>query len=1052
MNLTVRRIFCLTASLCVAGVLAQTTIAQELAPVPNEQVEQINNLIGSQLTARPPRIRHVLVFWRCEGFVHTKGLEYGNLAIRLAAAKTHAFDADFSNDYAALHPDNLARYDALVLNNTTGLKTKENRFIEPAIVDFVKAGKGLAVIHAGADNFNMAEQAAEMVGGHFWGHPWGAGGTWAFRPEDPGNPLNSAFRGKNFSASDEIYQQQSPFYNRAKLHVLISLDFADKATAEAPGQRRTDNDYAVSWIRPYGKGRVFYTSFGHDQRAFLDKVLLTHILDGLQYVIGDLKANDTPAGLSEDDLRRIKTTTDANVNETFAFLQDILAHTYHAKTEADNLVKLNALLNEASATVIGKKAVLRALLAVNRTPDLHAVVSCLAAPETRDWAATSIAGIPGKEADKALMQALASAEVGLRCTLINALGMRKNSKAIVPYAADKNEVVATASLATLGRVGDSLALRTLMAPTAPALEDIRQTALAACIGTMASDGNHRAAARAAKSLFENRAAPAPLRAAAAKALLLSDDDFFAIGMNDDCSMVRQAVIQSSDMVSIKTLSEALRSSSPSDQVALISKLASRHAKSKANDVAALLKSDQEQVVCEALRALTEIGGADQVPAIFEQTARGGSIGRVANETLSDLRAQGVGSSLIALAGNDPAQQVKVLVILGERAESAMIPDLKKFLLSEHSDVRKETWKAFGKIADDDAFVQGVDWLSLVQDAEVNTAESAIRSAAKHIEPATRVSTLTVAWAKSSLAAKKTLANLMTGYADSAFIVPLTSALMDNDRNLRETVLRALADWPSLEPYAALKNAVTSQDEAGLKIVALRSALKLALAHADSKTTSYCLELFRVAPDHKCQMTVAEALFNRDGLNFFDTLQGLFTDPACGNAAKKVYRDIYEQKVKQQEGAPSRELDAAKWKANASHAPSDVKYAFDRKPETRWSSNRSSEKGMWFTLDLGENAFLSQVILDTEKSGGDTPNGYEVFVSNDGKAWNGPVAMGQGDHNKKTVIPLAVQARHLKILTTGGRQGLHWSIHEIFAKAGLDQKKADEIRNIVKSLN
>ena len=50
----------------------------------------------------------------------------------------------------------------------------------------------------------------------------------------------------------------------------------------------------MSWIRAYGAGRVFYTSFAHDKRTYLDRVRLWHILDGLQYTLGDLKADDAP--------------------------------------------------------------------------------------------------------------------------------------------------------------------------------------------------------------------------------------------------------------------------------------------------------------------------------------------------------------------------------------------------------------------------------------------------------------------------------------------------------------------------------------------------------------------------------------------------------------------------------------------------------------------------------------------------------------------------------------------------------------------------------------
>lgn len=1043
------RVTCAVAGLLVGGLTAAT--AQNLTPVPQEDAAAIGALVGRQLSAQPSRPRKVLVFWRCEGFVHGKALEYGNKALEIAASQTRAFSVELSNDYAALKPESLAQYDAVVLNNTTGLKTQENLFLEPALIAFVKSGKGLAVIHAGADNFNNAGQAAEMIGGHFWGHPWGGGGTWAFKLDEPGHPLNKAFGGKGLSAGDEIYQQQSPFYNRAKLRVLVSLDFADKATAEAKDQRREDKDYAVSWIRPYGKGRVFYTSFGHDQRTFLDKVRLAHILDGVQYALGDLKADDTPAGLSEADLSRVKAATDANANELFGFLQDILTHTGHAQADAANQAKLEALLKDPATTAFGKKVVLRALLAVGRVKNLEPVAACLKAPETRDWAATLLAGTPGADADKALSQALASAGAEQRCSLLYALAIRKNAGAIAPYAADKDPAVATAALAALGRIGTEEALEALAKPAAPALEDARTTALAACVGTLAEAGKTRAAARAAKPLFADSKSPAPLRAACAKALLLADDDFFAAGLKDACPQVRQTVIRAADGVSLKTLAAALKTAAPADQPALVAKLAARDAKGCASDVAALLKSDQEAVACSALRALVRIGNADQVGEIYALTARDGAVGAAAKDALNDLRAPGAGDALIALAQKDPGQQAKVLGILGERAEAKLLPQFEAFLKSDSADVRKEAWKALGKAADDRTFATLVGWLPLVQNPEQNQAENAIRAAAKNVEPAARTAALSAAWAKASVSAKKTLAGLMAGYADPAFVAPLTGALADADNSLRETALRALADWPSMEPYAALKAAVTAQTDAGLKTTALRSALKLVAANAGQETRAKLIELFKIAPDDRGRATVADALFRSEGLGLFTTLQSLFDDPGCGAAAKKAYVAAFDAKLKNQSGAAASEISPKKWKGSASHANNDAGRAYDRDDGSRWSSNHASEKGMWYALDLGESVFISEVTLDTAKSSGDTPNGYEVFTSGDGKNWSGPVAQGDGSARGKTVIPLAVQTRHLKFVATGGRPGLHWSIHELIAKAGLDQKKVDAIRAVADSV-
>jgi type 1 glutamine amidotransferase len=268
-----------------------------LPVVKPEDAARLEELVGAVRLAKPAQPRKVLVFHRCEGFVHGEALVYGNKALEVAAVKTGAFQADFTTDYAAVcDKANLAKYDAVVLNNTTRLKTQENPAFVPNLIEFVKAGKGLCVIHAGADNFYDAPEAAEMVGGQFDGHPWGGGGTWAFKLDEPGHPLNRAFGGHGLKAGDEIYQQKSPFYDRSKLRVLVSLDLSDEATAKAnvEKQKRADKDYAVSWVRPYGQGRVFYTSFAHDKRSFLDPIRLTHILDGLQYTLGDLLVDDKP--------------------------------------------------------------------------------------------------------------------------------------------------------------------------------------------------------------------------------------------------------------------------------------------------------------------------------------------------------------------------------------------------------------------------------------------------------------------------------------------------------------------------------------------------------------------------------------------------------------------------------------------------------------------------------------------------------------------------------------------------------------------------------------
>ena len=273
--------------------------------VPPSDEAKMENIVGARLSAVPRKPRKVLMVARAFGYSHNDALAYGRRAFEIAAGKTGAFALDFTEDVSVLgDAAALARYDAVVINNATMISVRRFPAIEKALVAYVKGGRGLCLIHAAVDSFYDSPVVADMNGGLFWGHPWMAGGTWRFRNEDPAHPLTAMFEGKaTFASSDEIYMHSSPAYSREKDRVLISLDLSDGATAAAADRwaksrgadkLRADRDFAVSWTRRYGAGRVFYTSFGHDKRAFIDKPRLLHMLAGLQYCLGDLDCPDTP--------------------------------------------------------------------------------------------------------------------------------------------------------------------------------------------------------------------------------------------------------------------------------------------------------------------------------------------------------------------------------------------------------------------------------------------------------------------------------------------------------------------------------------------------------------------------------------------------------------------------------------------------------------------------------------------------------------------------------------------------------------------------------------
>ncbi|MBE7503498.1 MAG: ThuA domain-containing protein [Verrucomicrobiales bacterium] len=271
---------------------AQTS-PKPLPTLPPAAIEKIEAALPAQATVTPRQARRVLIFWRCEGFVHGDGIAAANHALATMGRKTGAFTADASADYAVFEPANLARYDVLVLNNTTQLKLPDAAK-KQALLDFVRQGKGLVGIHAATDSFYDWPEAAALLGGLFDGHPWGGGGTWAFKIDEPDHPLNRVWKGKGFKLQDEIYQFKAP-YKRADRRVLLSLDLSDPATgAVKDGVKRSDGDFAVAWIQTHGQGRVFYCSLGHAANVFQDAAVLRFYLDGLQYAAGDLEADARP--------------------------------------------------------------------------------------------------------------------------------------------------------------------------------------------------------------------------------------------------------------------------------------------------------------------------------------------------------------------------------------------------------------------------------------------------------------------------------------------------------------------------------------------------------------------------------------------------------------------------------------------------------------------------------------------------------------------------------------------------------------------------------------
>jgi len=225
-----------------------------------------------------------------------------NYAIAQMGERTGAYEAVFSNDVEMFRPNRIKQFDAICFLNTVGVLFEDPE-LRKSLLSYIAGGKGFVGIHDAIATFvqypkyDQWPAFGQMLGAtENGGHPWD-GETMTVKVEDPASPLNAVFRGNEFQIADQAFQFQESTL-RDHLHVLLSIDV--EKTGFSPNHRilpvrMRDKDFPVTWIRAYAKGRVFYSSLGHGAPVFWNPLLLAHFLAGIQYALGDLKADSTPS-------------------------------------------------------------------------------------------------------------------------------------------------------------------------------------------------------------------------------------------------------------------------------------------------------------------------------------------------------------------------------------------------------------------------------------------------------------------------------------------------------------------------------------------------------------------------------------------------------------------------------------------------------------------------------------------------------------------------------------------------------------------------------------
>lgn len=211
--------------------------------------------------------------------VFSKTLDYRHAVIpeaRAAAIKLGqeaGFDVDTSENSKDFTAANLARYQAVFFNHTTGDVLDSAQ--QAAFQGFIRKGGGFAALHASSYTELQWPWFADLIGAYFKDHSSVTPGT--LKVENAGHP-STATLPSTWTRSDEWYNfTRNP---RSLVKVLLTID-EKTYTGGNMGK-----DHPMAWYHDYDGGRSWYSALGHTPESYKDAAFMAHFRGGLEYALG----------------------------------------------------------------------------------------------------------------------------------------------------------------------------------------------------------------------------------------------------------------------------------------------------------------------------------------------------------------------------------------------------------------------------------------------------------------------------------------------------------------------------------------------------------------------------------------------------------------------------------------------------------------------------------------------------------------------------------------------------------------------------------------------
>lgn len=850
----------LTATIALASGPLSAKPGEQFEPLSPADVTAIQAAVPAKATASPKQPRKVLVFYRTEGFVH-KSIPFGNEALKKLGESTGAYTAVVSDDMAMFDPENLKQFDAVIFQNTTKLAFEKPEQRQ-ALLDFVASGKGVAGIHAASDNFPTWPDGQALIGGLFHSHPWGAGDLVAVKLDEPSHPVNAGFGKEGFWLKEEIYQIVGP-YGRDKQRVLTSLDMSKPSNSRPPEKLvRKDNDFPISWVKPAGKGRVFYSSLGHNKDIFFVPQILSHFLDGIQYALGDLPASDIPsANISKMPVTALAPQSSTTLQEKAAgalaladdSLKKLASFDYGQSTSVpDGIVaalrvsspsvrakiepKLTAMLNDQGTAPGARDQICRWLSWMGTEKSIPALVQLAGSKDFGGFAVRALGTIPAAGADAALVKLLATAPDDLKGTAASALALRRSATAIPALASAASQgtpEVAASALNALAAIATKESLAAILA-FKPAAEPspVRSDAVIACVGNLLRAGAKLppAALKALEAILLSDGASPEVRVTSARLLLQANPAMDAARLEPllkaEDFRLRVGIARAlSERLGSAALAKVPWATVPDAWLVMLTGVAEAQRPDSLPLFKSALGADNPAVRKAAIAGLGSLGDGASfdllVPLLSDASPE---IIAAAAEALASTKYQGSGSKLLALhkSASAPAARAVLLGILASRLQRETFALAVADAASDDVALRKAAYDALARLAGGGDLPVLLPLLAKVPPANRTALQKAVaRATALDPNPAAAVEQLSASLTGANSAQFADILKLLASIDTPESGAKLSALLASGDVESRKQVIRALAAARNSTAFPILLVAAEKGQDSSERILALR---------------------------------------------------------------------------------------------------------------------------------------------------------------------------------------------------------------------------------------